>query len=91
MSILKLNIVEAGYGQSFGHSLGHGLGLAIHENPRFSFTYTEVIPAGAVVTVEPGIYIPGWGGVRIEDVILVQDGSSENLTTAPKEVVLPRS
>jgi Xaa-Pro aminopeptidase len=82
-------ITEAGYGDYFGHGLGHSLGLAVHENPRFSFTYPKEVPIGAVMTVEPGIYIPGWGGVRIEDIVLVKDGSFEILTTAPKEGVLP--
>ncbi|MBN1218787.1 MAG: aminopeptidase P family protein [Anaerolineae bacterium] len=78
----------AGYKENFGHGLGHSLGLAIHENPRFSYLYKEEIPAGAVMTVEPGIYIPGWGGVRHEDVVLVQDGGVEILTSAPKEAVI---
>jgi Xaa-Pro aminopeptidase len=81
-------ISEANFGDYFGHGLGHGVGLAIHEGPRFSFTYPHEVPGGAIVTVEPGIYIPGWGGVRIEDMVLVKNGSLEILTTAPKEAVL---
>jgi Xaa-Pro aminopeptidase len=81
-------ISEANFGGYFGHGLGHGVGLAIHEGPRFSFTYPHEVPGGAIVTVEPGIYIPGWGGVRIEDMVLVKNGSLEILTTAPKEAVL---
>jgi Xaa-Pro aminopeptidase len=84
-------IKEAGFGDYFGHGLGHGVGLAIHEGPRYSFTYPHEVPAGAIVTVEPGIYIPGWGGVRIEDMVLVKNGSLEILTTAPKEAVLSAS
>jgi Xaa-Pro aminopeptidase len=82
-------ITEAGYGQNFGHGLGHSLGLAIHENPRYSHIYTEKIPAKVVMTIEPGIYIPGWGGVRIEDVVVTQDEGLDNLTAAAKEPILP--
>jgi len=60
-------IAQRGFGEAFGHSLGHGLGLEVHEAPRLSATAEAALPAGAVVTVEPGIYLPGWGGVRLED------------------------
>ncbi len=60
-------IAERGFGDAFGHSLGHGLGLEVHEGPRLAATVEAPLPAGAVVTVEPGIYLPGWGGVRLED------------------------
>lgn len=82
-------IQQAGYGDYFGHGLGHSVGLAIHENPRFSFTYQQEIPPGTIITVEPGIYLPGWGGVRLEDMVLVHDNGVEILTKAPKEAVLP--
>ncbi len=68
-------IAERGYGDAFGHSLGHGLGLEVHEAPRLATTVETPLPVGAVVTIEPGIYLPGWGGVRLEDdVWLSPDG-----------------
>ncbi len=68
-------ITGRGFGESFGHSLGHGLGLEVHEAPRLAPTAEAPLPAGAVVTVEPGVYLPGWGGVRLEDdVHLAPDG-----------------
>lgn len=60
-------IAEAGYGEAFGHSLGHGIGLEVHEAPRLASTSDVILPVGTVVTIEPGIYLPGWGGVRLED------------------------
>jgi Xaa-Pro aminopeptidase len=81
-------IDQAGYKEYFGHGLGHSLGLAVHENPRYSYIYPHAVPARAVMTVEPGIYIPGWGGVRLEDLVVVRDEGVEVLTTAPKEAVL---
>lgn len=68
-------IAARGYGDAFGHSLGHGLGLEVHEAPRLAATVEAPLPVGAVVTIEPGIYLPGWGGVRLEDdVWLAPDG-----------------
>ena len=81
-------IDQAGYGEYFGHGLGHSLGLAVHESPRYSYTYSEPVPAGVVMTIEPGIYIPGWGGVRIEDVVLVRENGVEILSSALKKPVL---
>ncbi len=66
-------IARAGYGQAFGHSLGHGIGLAVHEGPTLSPRSKDKLNTGAVVTVEPGIYIPGWGGVRLENMVVIED------------------
>jgi Xaa-Pro aminopeptidase len=63
----RLPIEERGFGDAFGHSLGHGLGLEVHEDPRLSKSNDDALPVDSVVTIEPGVYIPGWGGVRIED------------------------
>ena len=79
-------IVKAGFGKEFGHGLGHGIGLEIHEAPRFSMLADTVLKAGMIMTVEPGIYIPGWGGVRIEDDILVTRNGYEELTDVPREL-----
>jgi Xaa-Pro aminopeptidase len=79
-------IAEAGMGSLFGHSLGHGIGLAVHEQPRLAPDQDRPLAAGMVVTVEPGIYIPGWGGVRIEDDVLVTKEGCEVLSSVPKEL-----
>lgn len=73
---LARNVIhDGGHGEDFGHSLGHGIGLEVHEGPRLGATITDPVPVGAVVTVEPGIYLPGWGGVRLEDdLLLTADG-----------------
>ncbi len=78
----------AGYEGKFGHSLGHGVGLEIHEAPNFSPSFDKPIPCGAVVTNEPGIYLPDKFGVRIEDMLLVTDSGSVNLTHSPKELII---
>jgi Xaa-Pro aminopeptidase len=77
-------IEEAGHGDDFGHGLGHGLGLQAHEKPRVGKASTEVLADGMVFTVEPGIYLIGWGGVRIEDVVVLEDGRPRVLSHAPK-------
>jgi Xaa-Pro aminopeptidase len=79
-------ISEAGYGSNFGHGLGHGLGLDIHEGPRLSPLDETMLEPGMVVTVEPGLYLPGWGGVRIEDVVAVTPQGCEVLTRSPKNL-----
>jgi len=78
-------IEEAGYAKYFGHGLGHGIGLDIHELPRLSPISTDELKPGMIVTVEPGIYLPGVGGVRIEDDILVTRDGGEVLSSLPKE------
>jgi Xaa-Pro aminopeptidase len=79
-------IADAGFGRYFGHGLGHGLGLEVHEAPRLAVGSSVVLRAGMVVTVEPGIYLPGWGGVRIEDDVLVTRDGCRVLTSAPKQL-----
>ncbi len=74
-------IDEAGMGDYFGHALGHGVGLAVHEDPRLSSKNRKKLKSGMVVTVEPGIYIPDWGGVRLENMVVVRDDSCENLNS----------
>lgn len=80
-------VVDAGYGEFFDHGLGHGVGLEIHEAPFFSARATGRLAGGSPVTIEPGIYLPGRGGVRIEDTILVGEGPSRPLTTSQRDLV----
>ena len=80
-------ITSRGYGEHFGHGLGHGLGLSVHDHPALSPTSETKLEAGMVLTVEPGIYIEDWGGVRIEDDVLVGDDGCEVLTHAPRHLI----
>lgn len=77
-----------GFGDNFGHGLGHGVGLEIHEKPTLSPRSDAVLSPGMVVTIEPGVYIPGWGGVRIEDMIVITDEGCRVLTTLPKTLMV---
>jgi Xaa-Pro aminopeptidase len=81
-------IEEAGFGEQFGHGLGHGVGLEVHEAPWLHPERESTLAAGNVVTVEPGVYLPGLGGVRIEDLVIVSDDGPEVLTTFAKERVV---
>ncbi|MBN2435034.1 MAG: aminopeptidase P family protein [Spirochaetes bacterium] len=85
-SIARKIISDAGYGESFGHSLGHGVGLDVHEHPRVKGEDDFVLPSGSVITIEPGIYIPGTGGVRIEDLLHITDNGPELLSSFSREI-----
>ena len=80
-------IARAGLGEKFGHGLGHGVGVEVHEAPRMADSSADTLAPGNVVTVEPGIYLEGTGGIRIEDLAVVTDGEAEVLTTAARELV----
>ena len=81
-------IVAAGYGGKMGHGLGHSLGIEIHENPRFSPFWDKAVPSGAFLSVEPGIYLPGKFGVRIEDVVMLTDDGCIDITGSPKNLII---
>jgi len=83
-SLARTVIEEAGYGEAFGHALGHGIGLAIHEQPHLRSNSTELLTSGTVFTIEPGIYLAGWGGVRIEDLVLMENGKIRVVSKARK-------
>lgn len=79
-------IDAAGYGRNFGHGTGHGIGLAVHEAPGVNTSGTVVLEPGMVITVEPGIYLPGWGGVRLEDMVVVTETGAEVITRTSKDL-----
>lgn len=79
-------IEKKGYGSNFGHGLGHGIGLEVHESPRLNRSNRRLLKRGMVITVEPGIYVPHWGGVRIEDMVLVKEDGCEVISRLPKNL-----
>ena len=80
-------LTARGFGEAFGHGLGHGLGIEVHEAPRLSRVSEGKLPARAVVTIEPGVYLQGWGGVRIEDDVHLTEGGAELLTDFPRDLI----
>ena len=86
-ALARRYIDAQGHGDAFGHSLGHGLGLEVHESPRLAKTAEAALVAGAVVTIEPGIYRPGWGGVRIEDDVHLSENGPQILTNFSRELI----
>lgn len=86
--VARAVIIEAGFGENFGHGLGHGVGRVVHEQPSLGRVSTSVLRPGMVATVEPGIYLPGWGGVRIEDIVLITENGAEVLSSAPKDPII---
>lgn len=84
-------IEDAGYGEYFGHGTGHGVGLAVHEGPSAGKKGETILEPGMVITVEPGIYIPGFGGCRIEDLVVITENGKEILSASPKELIVIES
>jgi Xaa-Pro aminopeptidase len=87
-AIARNYLTEKGYGEAFGHSLGHGIGLEVHESPGLSIRSETVLEPGMAVTIEPGVYLPEIGGVRIEDDILITENGNELLTHSSKELII---
>ena len=86
--LARIVIDKAGHGEHFGHSLGHGIGLAVHEYPRVGPSASNPLTDGMVFTIEPGIYLTGWGGVRIEDIVVLENGLPRIITAAHKRDVI---
>lgn len=87
-AVARSFITKKGYASFFGHSLGHGIGLQVHEPPRISWQSSYRLQAGNVITIEPGIYLPGLGGVRIEDDVVIMNGKNLVLNKAPKDLIV---
>lgn len=87
-SISRKYITDKGYGEYFGHGLGHGIGLVVHAEPRISQKNEKPIKANQAITIEPGIYIPEWGGIRIEDDVIVTSDGHEVITKSPRKMVI---
>jgi Xaa-Pro aminopeptidase len=87
-SVAREHISRAGYGKHFNHSLGHGIGLRIHERPRVSMASRDRLRQGNVITIEPGVYLPGRWGLRIEDDVLITASGCTVLTTSPKQLMI---
>jgi Xaa-Pro aminopeptidase len=85
-AVARTRIAEGGYGDHFGHGLGHGVGMAIHERPGVRPESADGLAAGMAITIEPGIYLEGEGGVRIEDLLVLTDDGGEVLSQSPKEL-----
>jgi Xaa-Pro aminopeptidase len=86
-AVARRYIEGHGFGDAFGHSLGHGIGLEVHEAPRLAKTADDVLPAGATVTIEPGVYLDGWGGVRVEDDVVLTPSGATVLTRFPRDLM----
>lgn len=86
-AVARDSLGRHGYAERFGHGLGHGVGLAVHESPSLGPRSRDILRAGTVVTIEPGVYVPGFGGVRIEDLVAVEDGGCRLLSRAPKHLI----
>lgn len=87
-AVARKVITDAGYGENFGHGYGHSLGLEIHEAPNTNTSNPEPMPVGAVCSAEPGIYLPGKFGVRIEDVVIIKEDGCEDITKSPKHLII---
>ena len=83
-SLARTVIQEAGYHEAFGHALGHGIGLAPHESPRLGPGSDDILTSEMVFSIEPGIYLPGWGGIRIEDLAVMENGKARAISKARK-------
>ncbi len=86
-AVAREEIMKAGYGDNFGHGLGHGIGMAVHDQPVLNPRSSDTLREGMVITIEPGVYIPNWGGVRIEDDVLVTSSGGQVLSKSPKDLL----